>query len=676
MKKIFTLLSVILFAGTLSAQHYQIPFLNAGQNPGNLNVDAAQPSGSPLLGSGSTNWSAGQAIPFSFMFNGNSYNQVYIAPSGVVTFTMMSGAGPTDANVAIPSALIPDNSICLWGLNLSGGNDGVEVTTYGTAPNRQYWISWKSASWAGIGSTSWAYWSIVLEETSNAVYIVDERNLTSAGAGPELTAGIQYTSSNAISVLGSPLLTATNLATGGNDVGVSDNSYYAFFSGVQPDYDATMSDLNLPIYLQLPTSGVDIKAKISNLGTQTITDLELSYSIGGGATVVANVSGLSIASGASTTVTHPTAWVPTTDGNFNVEFWASKINGNNDGNTGNDKTNQSVITYSNSYPRVVLYEMFTSSTCAPCKPGNENFEQVVSGIADADYSSIKYQMSWPAPGDPYNTDDGNTRRVYYNVTGVPNLEIDGGWGGNSGSFTMTEHNAAIAVPAFVEIDAEYSVNDKTVKACATLKAMQDLGDATLQFAITEGKTVQNVGNNGETEFFDVVKKMMPDASGQVITITNGMNTVVCEEWEFQGNFRLPNNSSDKIDDSMEHSVEEFSDLHVVVWLEANKVVLNSTKATNGITSVNNVVSTQNTVSIYPNPAVDNATVSIQANDATVANVKVMDMVGKTVLEMNNVNVNSGSTTIELNTANFNAGVYMLVVTMDGNTSTKQLVIQK
>jgi len=445
----------------------------------------------------------------------------------------------------------------------------------------------------------------------------------------------------------------------------------------EPDNeDFVLAAIDLPNYAKLSNGPVAIKGTVNNNGGVAITTMDVEYTINGGSPVTANLTGLNVAPLTSYDFTHSTPWAPTTDGSYTVEIKITAVNGNPDSDITDNVLSQDVVVYTNSYPRVVLYEMFTSSTCAPCKPGNENFEQVVSGIADSEYSSIKYQMSWPAPGDPYNTADGNSRRQYYNVSGVPNLEIDGGWGGNSGSFTMTEHNAAMEVPAFVEIDAEYSVNGNLVRACATMKAMQDLGGATLQFAIIEGKTVQNVGNNGETEFFDVVKKMMPDASGQSVTITNGMNSMVCEEWEFQGNFRLPNNAGDLIDDSMEHSVEEFSDLKVVVWLEANKVVLNSTRATSGITSVSNVVATQNNVSIYPNPAVDNATVSIQANDATVANVKVMDMVGKTVLEMNNVNVNSGSTTIELNTANFNAGVYMLVVTMDGNVSTKQLVIQK
>ena len=678
MKKIFTLLSVLVISVAASAQYYQLPFVNAGQNPGGLNNDAAQPSAAPTVAPGSTDWSAAQTIPFSFDFNGTAYTSVYLAPSGIVTFTSVSGAAPSNANVALPSATIPDNSICLWGLDLSGANDAIEVKTFGTSPNRQYWIQWKSASWAGIGATSWAYWSIVLEETTNNVYIVDERNY--GGTGPAITAGLQFSATSAMSVAGSPALTSTNIATGGSDEGVSDNSYYAFIQGTQPDYDAAMSNIDMPNYVQTGQGGTDVMATVTNMGAQTITDLELSYTVDNGTAVVGTVTGLSIAPGTSATVTHPTAWNPTTNGSFTIEFWASSINGNADANPADDKTDKSVITYSNSYPRTVLYETFTSSTCAPCVAGNANFEGIVANIPANELASIKYQMSWPGDGDPYNTADGNTVRGYYAINSVPRLEADGGWDGNSSSFTMGVHTDALQVPAFVSIWAEYSVDltTNTVTTCATIEAMADLGDATLQIAIKEFETTQNVGTNGETEFFHVVKKMAPNANGQVVTITDGMNQTICTDYKFNGNFRLPNNSNDLINDATEHSVEDFNDLGVVVWLQnkASKEVYNATNAINTPVSTNSLEANVATVSVFPNPAVNNTTISIVSVDANVASVQVMDIVGKTVINMANVNLNNGDNTVDLNTASLEAGVYLIEVTINGEVSTSQLVIQK
>ena len=69
---------------------------------------------------------------------------------------------------------------------------------------------------------SWSYWSIVLEESSNKFYIVDQRH--GASAAPLVTAGLQINSSSALMIAGSP--STSNLA--GSDPSPADNRYYEF----------------------------------------------------------------------------------------------------------------------------------------------------------------------------------------------------------------------------------------------------------------------------------------------------------------------------------------------------------------------------------------------------------------------------------------------------------------
>ena len=54
----------------------------------------------------------------------------------------------------------------------------------------------------------------------------------------------------------------------------------------------------------------------------------------------------------------------------------------------------------------------------------------------------------------------------------------------------------------------------------------------------------------------------------------------------------------------------------------------------------------------------------------------MDIVGKTVINMANVNLSNGNNNVDLNTATLDAGVYLIEVTINGEVSTSQLVIQK
>jgi len=80
---------------------------------------------------------------------------------------------------------------------------------------------------------------------------------------------------------------------------------------------------------------------------------------------------------------------------------------------------------SQSVANLPLFESFTSSTCGPCNTFNSNTFSPFLNSHIGEYAIIKYQMSWPPPGDPYYTAEGGVRRAYYGVTGVPSLFTGG-----------------------------------------------------------------------------------------------------------------------------------------------------------------------------------------------------------------------------------------------------------
>lgn len=208
--KIITLL-FFCSSVTISIAQYSY-FGTAAACPGNLNVDPTYPSGGgmvagwdSILGPGLTTpvWSSSQFVPFVFNFNGAPVNSFKVSSTGVLTFDVASlMAAPSAIPETLPSANIPNKSICMWGLQTSGTNDMVHVKTFGSAPNRQHWIHYSSCA---NGTIAWSYYSIVLEETTNKIYIVDQRNTTGVGA---LTLGVQVNASTATMVSGSPAVSA------------------------------------------------------------------------------------------------------------------------------------------------------------------------------------------------------------------------------------------------------------------------------------------------------------------------------------------------------------------------------------------------------------------------------------------------------------------------------------
>ncbi len=321
--------------------------------------------------------------------------------------------------------------------------------------------------------------------------------------------------------------------------------------------------------------------------------------------------------------------------------------------------------------RVPLFEVFTSSTCGPCKPGNTIFHNVVDNRPDSQYVQIKYQQNFPTPGDPYATNESVTRRSsYYSIGGIPRMEIDGGWDQNAGYFTNTVYDNARAVPAEYRLNGEWAYDSASKKVTAVVNhtalttAAAAMGTR-LYVAIVETETHQNVKSNGETEFFWVVKKMLPDQSGTLlsgVTVNNPESTTFT--FSFAGNYRLPADGqpANRINHAIEHSVENFNNLRMVAWVQgSNKQVHQAANLKKvSVLGVKEMSASLDQVTVYPNPA--NNVVRIAFS------MKKSDNVSATILSLNGAVVaqqmkqlNAGSQEITFDTQELPAGYYNVVV---------------
>lgn len=676
MKKITLLFTLFMVVAISYGQYYYVPNVAAGQNPGGLNTDDEYPVGSGLAASWLTiqgpsataAWSPSTAIPFPFSFNGNPVTNFFVSTSGVLTFSATPGTAPSYTNAAIPNAAIPDNSVCVWGIKGTGTNDNIVTKTFGSAPNRQFWVFF--TSYTGETATSWQYWSIVLEETSNKIYIVDQRF---SGTASTLTVGIQIDATTAISVTGSP-----NLAcTAGSNATPGDNSYYEFIPGTQNSYDVWMKTLAIYPIVPITTAPFTVTGKLMNLGSIAVDSLVLNYNVDGGTPVSAPITGLTIAPYANYTYTHPQAWTPAAIGTYTLKVWASNINGNPDQNTINDTVTLVVNVVNQIVQRMPFHEAFTSSTCAPCVAGNQNLTTVFNANPNK-WVCLKYQMSWPGNGDPYYTLEGGDRRTYYGVNSVPNLQVDGGLNINTSAYTTAQLNAAYAKPSFVNLSATYSITGQTVDIDITADPVADINSSnlTMYCAIFEYMTHQNVASNGETDFKWVMKKMIPDAQGTAMaSMVAGTTVTQSNTYTFQGNFRLPANALSPINHAIEHSVEEFSDLGVVVWIQdkATKEVFQSAYATIFV-GASEIGNPNGIIGLYPNPANAMTTIQYFLKDNSNVKVELFTMTGQKVYSKEEGNMDSGAQMLSIDTQNLQAGLYIVQVSLGDRTYTTKLNI--
>lgn len=679
MKK--TLLATICALGALAstpaaAQYYILPNLQAGQNPRSLNTDAEDqhntstfPWNLVLTGTSSTQslpeWTAVQTMPFAFQMNGQSFTSYKVSTSGVLTFSTGATAVPGTVNRVLPDAAIPDNSVCVWGTLMTSNNDFIVTKTFGTAPNRQHWIQFNSVSIPG-GNTNVAYSnglmyvSIVLEESTNKVYTVWQR----ANSEPQtLTVGIQLSATQAVQVAASPAVTVPNLT----DTTPADNAYYEFGPGTPTAYDLNLRTLNLPSIVSRAEQ-VALTGNIYNLGSQTLNGYTISYKVNNGPTVTGAVSGLSVPTAARTAYNHPTPWVPTTVGNYNLKLWVSNPNGQPDQNRTNDTLRALVQVQEDSLRRYVVEECFTSSTCVPCVAGNANVESVNRRNVGKQVV-IKYQQNFPAPGnDPYYTTESGQRRTYYGINAIPYMMLDGGWNQNSQSFTTGVLNQFQAVPVGVRIKGTYALTQgRNVAATATIRPFQAhaAGELVAHMVITERHTVLNARTNGETEFYQVMKKMLPNQNGTPLpALAAGQAYNLSQTFDVS---TLPTTQA----------VEHFDSLRVVVFVQdaSSRVIYQGAYMTLRTALATRTAQVGTAFQLAPNPTAGRTTLITSLNRPETVQVDVLDLVGRKVLSTVSKPLNAGTQELPLDLSHQSAGIYTVRLTTSAGVRTQKLTLE-
>lgn len=400
---------------------------------------------------------------------------------------------------------------------------------------------------------------------------------------------------------------------------------FVYLTAFSQSYDMAMDEITVESNVSIANAPYNLTGVVQNLGSETINSFDINYSINGGPVQTFTISGQNIVTSDIYTFTKFNGFDPGIPYRYPLRVWVSNPNGMQDENTMNDEITKNIEVYDQIVDRNALHEVFTSSTCGPCNPGNQQTNSVWSASTETPVI-LKYQMSWPGTGDPYYTSEGNARRNFYGVNSVPNMAVDGGWNGNSNSYSTTLLDEFSAKPAFLEMESYYSVNGQTVDINVAIKPLKTFqGDVRLQVAIIENETFNNVKTNGETEFEYVMKKMVPNQNGTTVgSLLPGEPVTFSYSYTFQGNYRLPNNANDPINHSIEHSVEEFTDLGVVVFMQDNgsKTVHHSTFSNDKSVSLDmGMMSITSTDSTSPNTdvtisgeVVNNSTTTVTSFD--------------------------------------------------------------
>ncbi|MDE6515630.1 MAG: hypothetical protein K2L03_06290, partial [Bacteroidales bacterium] len=329
-----------------------------------------------------------------------------------------------------------------------------------------------------------------------------------------------------------------------------------FFAYPTDDYRVNLSWRGDPF---TATGRLNVGLVVENAGNKMET-CEISYTLDGGEV---KTMPLTFASGLLPDEVYvrnnfqPEGWDASAYGKHTVEFWLSKVNGTA---IAEDKIQKQVKYLTNidpaespSYQFRPLVEHFSASTCPPCASVNSAMNPVYADLGDT-ISLIKYQMDFPGNGDPYYTEEGVARREYYGVNSVPTLIMDGS------PLKLTDVNDVRAqmlnatkkrVYYGMWFDTVAMDENQHIHVCLKVKAVGGVENVVLHTVVEEGTTYGNVGTNGETEFHNVMMKMLPDANGAKMALLKP-DTVYTFTYVY---------------DMTQTNMEEFTDLSVVCFLQ-------------------------------------------------------------------------------------------------------------
>ena len=193
--------------------------------------------------------------------------------------------------------------------------------------------------------------------------------------------------------------------------------------------------------------------------------------------------------------------------------------------------------------KTVLLENFSNIGCAPCVVPNKILKNFQSYIPKTDLVIIKYPTNFPSPNDIFyiaNKTDNNVRMAYYNIMIAPSIIIDGVlWPTASDSNSIKERiNTRLSEKAIFSMKVDVSGSNFAgeieirVQIVSFADSLINFNNLDLKIAVIENDLNFSTppGSNGETEFSNVMRKMIPDSYG---TQLNKMNFGEKQDYVFQ-----------------------------------------------------------------------------------------------------------------------------------------------
>lgn len=186
--------------------------------------------------------------------------------------------------------------------------------------------------------------------------------------------------------------------------------------------------------------------------------------------------------------------------------------------------------------KIVLIEDFANVSCVPCVTSNRILEQLTNNTFGRNrLVAIKFPTNFPSPVDPFflaNSSDCNSRMGYYSIILAPTNIINGilkPIPSDSNDVKEKVISELAKIPQFkIDVQSNINANDFIIDITIEVKDLTglDFSKLVLHTVVTETDIEYSTppGSNGETKFYDVMRKILPNNQGETLASINQLGT--------------------------------------------------------------------------------------------------------------------------------------------------------
>jgi hypothetical protein len=306
--------------------------------------------------------------------------------------------------------------------------------------------------------------------------------------------------------------------------------------------------------------------------------------------------------------------------------------------------------------KLLVLEHFTNASDPDAKAADDLVDGLEARLR-RNLIDLQYHTSFPGP-DPINQVNpypASTRSGANGVYDVPFAVLDGSIDpAYRYDFTTVSEIPGsdevdiltLEVPKFkVDLDVDWFEDRVDISATVTCAADQYEADLQLYIAILETSVTAYTGSNGDTEFRNVVLKMLPYPSGQLLKGSwyLGKSETRAQLWEYEEGF-----------------VEDVDELAVVAFVDdrspGGKILQAAINYKDKSVGIGNSVREAEALYIYPNPAKDNFYLNLGTRSVNRGRIELLDMSGRPVISEN---VPAGYQICEVDIQHLNRGIYIV-----------------